>query len=163
MPIHHNVTSDGEEFRMERDIIVLGSEDSSDEQQDGTSAMLPDAALEPDGSPDTSSPSETQEGMLPRDVQQKTAYYDYAADKQLSQEDAKLFYQRSKLEAQKTGGSNWGTRPSSPHGSPVILGRNFPSVFDSEQAGIRKIGSMTSMQSGRNTMHGSVMLFLVKT
>ena len=113
--------------------------------------MLPEAALMPDETPDTSTPSDTQEGMLPRDIQKKTAYYDYAAEKQLSQADAKLFYQRSQLEAQKTGGSNWGnSQQSETHGSPVLIPRNFSSVFEAEQAGLRRSGSINSMKSGNN-------------
>jgi AMP deaminase len=112
--------------------------------------MLPEAALMPDGTPDTSTPSDTQDGMLPRDIQKKTAYYDYAAEKQLSQADAKLFYQRSQLEAQKTGGSNWGNSQHSPHGSPVLIPRSFSNVFEAGQARIRRSGSINSMKSGHN-------------
>lgn len=97
--------------------------------------------------PELSTPSEGQEGMLPRDKQRKTAYYDYAAEKSLSQADAKLFYQRSQLEAQKTGGSNWGDSQNSPHGSPVIMPRSFSNVFKAE-AGIVRTGSIKSMKSG---------------
>ena len=113
--------------------------------------MLPEAALQPDGTPDTS-PSENESGMLPRDKQRKTAYYDYAAEKQLSQADAKLFYQRSQLEAQKTGGSNWGNSQQSPEGSPVISGayRPYSSNFEAEQAGIQRTSSINSMQSRLN-------------
>ncbi|KAH8794493.1 hypothetical protein F5882DRAFT_288836 [Hyaloscypha sp. PMI_1271] len=91
-----------------------------------------------------------QDGMLPRDIQRKTAYYDYAAEKQLSQADAKLFYQRSQLEAQKTGGSNWGNSQSSPQGSPVLVPRSFSNVFDAEQAEMRRSGSVKSMLSGHS-------------
>jgi AMP deaminase len=114
--------------------------------------MLPQAALMPDGTPDTS-PSENEDGMLPRDKQRKTAYYDYAAEKQLSQADAKLFYQRSQLEAQKTGGSNWGNSQQSQEGSPVIgtATRAFSSTFEAEQVGLSKSGSVHSMHSRHNT------------
>jgi AMP deaminase len=47
---------------------------------------------------------EMQEGMLPRDMPKKTAFYDPVLDRQMSQTDAKLFYQRSQIETQKTGG-----------------------------------------------------------
>lgn len=97
--------------------------------------MLPDAAITEEGTPEAKTPSEEEEGMLARDVQQKTAYYDYATEKQLSQADAKLFYQRSQLEAQKTGGSNWGNSQSSPQASPTLMSRS---------------GSMTSLKSKQN-------------
>ena len=41
------------------------------------------------------------EGMLPRDRPQKTAFYDPVAERQMTQTDAKLFYQRNQLEIQK--------------------------------------------------------------
>jgi AMP deaminase len=127
-----------------------GSEDSWDERQDKEDALLPEAAMMPDDTPQASTPSDMQEGMLPRDIQRKTAYYDYAAEKQLSQADAKLFYQRSQLEAQKTGGSNWGHSQSSPQGSPVLIPRSFSNVFDAEQAEMRRSGSVKSMVSGHS-------------
>ena len=92
--------------------------------------------------------------MLPRDIQQKTAYYDYAAEKQLSHADAKLFYQRSQLEAQKTGGSTWGnSQQSETHGSPILIPRSFSNVFDGEQAGLRRSESINSIKSGSNVRH----------
>jgi AMP deaminase len=127
-----------------------GSEESWDEREDKDDAMLPAAALMPEDTPQTSTPSDMQEGMLPRDIQRKTAYYDYAAEKQLSQADAKLFYQRSQLEAQKTGGSNWGNSQSSPQGSPVLIPRSFSNVFDADQAEMRRSGSVKSMLSGHS-------------
>ena len=114
--------------------------------------MLPPAALLPHGTPDgttDTSPSENEDGMLPRDKQRKTAYYDYAAEKQLSHADAKLFYQRSQLEGQKTGGGNWGNSQQTPDGSPVISGamRTLSTTFEAEQDGLRKSSSILSMHS----------------
>lgn len=56
------------------------------------------------------------EGMLPRDVPKRTAYYDPVAERQMTQTDAKLFYQRS----QRADGSNWGASQATAPGSPVI-------------------------------------------
>ncbi|TVY23876.1 AMP deaminase [Lachnellula hyalina] len=109
--------------------------DVSNSDSDMEPSMLPDAAITEEGTPEVKTPSEEEEGMLARDVQQKTAYYDYATEKQLSQADAKLFYQRSQLEAQKTGGSNWGNSQSSPQASPTLIPRS---------------GSMTSLKSKQN-------------
>jgi AMP deaminase len=132
--------------------VEAGSEESWDEREDKEKTMLPEGALMPDGTPDTS-PSENEDGMLPRDKQRKTAYYDYAAEKQLSQADAKLFYQRSQLEAEKTSGSNWGNSQASPEGSPVTSAgrRTFSGSFDLEKTGLRKSGSMHSTPSRHNT------------
>ncbi|KAI9824279.1 MAG: AMP deaminase [Thelocarpon impressellum] len=41
----------------------------------------------------------SQQVLLPRDRQRRTAHYDYAAEKQMSHADAKLFYQQSQMEA----------------------------------------------------------------
>lgn len=132
------------------------SDESWDEREERPKGhtMLPEAALVPDGTPQGSTPEE-QEGMLARDKQKKTAYYDYMAEKQLSQADAKLFYQQSQLEAQKTGGSNWGNSQQSQQGSPVIVPRSFSSVFEAEQANRRRSGSLTSMKSGHNMLRES--------
>jgi AMP deaminase len=109
---------------------------------------LPDPAIGAEESPETNTPSDAQDGMLPRDMQRKTAYYDYVAEKSLSQADAKLFYQRSQLEAQMTGGSNWGNSQASAHGSPVLMPRSFSNMFGADGgAGIARSGSLNSMKS----------------
>lgn len=98
------------------------------------SMTLPEAALPDDTPPETNTPSEREDGLLSRDKQRKTAYYDYATERSLSQADAKLFYQRQ-LEVQKTGGSNWTNSQHSPVGSPVLNAKGFGSVHDGEQSG----------------------------
>ncbi|KAL2066541.1 hypothetical protein VTL71DRAFT_2612 [Oculimacula yallundae] len=141
---------------MEQESATAGSERSWDENEDTQNVLLPDPSLQPDGTPETSTPSDVDadDGILPRDVQRKTAYYDYAAEKTLSQADAKLFYQRSQLEAQKTGGSNWGNSQHSPQGSPVLMPRSFSNVFEVEQ-GMRRSGSVNSMKSWHNVPQSS--------
>lgn len=60
-----------------------------------------------------------QDGMLLRDVPKRTTFYDPVAERQMSQTDAKLFYQRSKAENRHA--TNSGTWPlGTPHGSPMI-------------------------------------------
>ncbi|XMA10471.1 hypothetical protein WAI453_003262 [Rhynchosporium graminicola] len=141
---------------MEQESATAGSEQSWDSNEDKQSALLPSAALQPDDTPpQTSTPSNLDnddDGILPRDVQRKTAYYDYAAEKTLSQADAKLFYQRSQLEAQKTGGSSRGNGGSqqSPQGSPVLMPRSFSNVFESEH-GMRRSGSAASTKSWQSS------------
>ncbi|POS84700.1 hypothetical protein EPUL_003791, partial [Erysiphe pulchra] len=46
--------------------------------------------------------------ILPRDIQHKTAYYDYVAERQMSHTDSKLFYQRSQMESKKSESNLWG-------------------------------------------------------
>lgn len=113
------------------------------------SLILPDAALADESSPEgANTPSEraVEDGLLSRDKQRKTAYYDYATDRSLSQADAKLFYQRQ-LEVQKTGGSNWNESQQSHAGSPVINAKGYGSVHDGDQGGLGRVGSVKSMKS----------------
>lgn len=153
-PTHLDVATEDEDYRL--------LQHDSDEDSDNTwgtrpginSTVLPEAALGPDETPDVT-PPDPQEGMLPRDVQEKTAYYDYTSEKQLSQADAKLFYQRSKLDSQKTGenswtASQWGTRQNSPNQSPVIVPKSMNNVLEGDPATVQSSASLTSMQSARN-------------
>ncbi|KAG8165050.1 hypothetical protein KVR01_005325 [Diaporthe batatas] len=66
--------------------------------------------------------AEDEDGLLPRDMPKKTAFYDPVAERQMTQHDAKLFYQRSQLDQQKGAGPPWGSSvyEGSLHGSPVI-------------------------------------------
>lgn len=110
--------------------------------------MLPEAALLSDDTPGLESPM-SQSGMLARDKQKKTAYFDYLAEKEMSQADSKLFFQRSQLE--KNGGdSNWGNSQKSAVPSPVLKPRSFSNVLDSEQGGVHRSGSQASGKSTQN-------------
>jgi AMP deaminase len=145
--------SDFEDYRQDRELGYAGSEESWEEGRDHERDMnmLPEAAMEPeDTPPETSTPSDREDGILPRDKQRKTAYYDYATERSLSHADAKLFYQRSQLEAQKTGGSNWGNSQQSPSGSPILVGNGF-SLHEADQAGIQRSGSLNSLRGGHHT------------
>ncbi|KAI9778516.1 MAG: AMP deaminase [Geoglossum umbratile] len=68
---------------------------------------------------------------LPRDLQRKTAFYDYAADKQMSHADSKLFYQRSQLEA-----------------SPIMRAQTWG-------GDLSRSGSIKSRQSNRSYAQGN--------
>lgn len=69
-----------------------------------------------------SAPEGEEGGLLPRDMPKKTAFYDPIAERQMTQHDAKLFYQRSQIDQQKAGGQPWGSSMygDSNSGSPVI-------------------------------------------
>ncbi|KAI0489576.1 hypothetical protein F4859DRAFT_461495 [Xylaria cf. heliscus] len=62
-----------------------------------------------------------EDGMLPRDVPRKTTFYDPVAERQMSQTDAKLFYQRSKRDLLKNDASSWSQSHPTPHCSPPAL------------------------------------------
>ena len=59
------------------------------------------------------------DGMLPRDMPKRTAFYDPVTDRQMSQTDAKLFYQRSQVESQKAG-TSWANLAESAQESPAM-------------------------------------------
>ncbi|KAM4059322.1 adenosine/AMP deaminase domain-containing protein [Hirsutella rhossiliensis] len=69
-----------------------------------------------------------QDGMLPRDVPKRTTFYDPVAERQMTQTDAKLFYQRSKIDGR--GGSAGGAPlpQSTPYGSPVMVSGSRPAT-----------------------------------
>ncbi|KAI1304733.1 hypothetical protein F5Y03DRAFT_384638 [Xylaria venustula] len=62
-----------------------------------------------------------EDGMLPRDVPRKTTFYDPVAERQMSQADAKLFYQRSQRDLLRNDASSRGQSHATPHGSPPAL------------------------------------------
>ena len=80
------------------------------------------------------------DGMLPRDIPKRTTMYDSVADRQMSQTEAKLFYQRSQ------GG--WIKPSGSLQGSPVVcprLDNPFPladrhNEHDQQERGIETSG-----------------------
>ncbi|KAI1160559.1 hypothetical protein F5B18DRAFT_503896 [Nemania serpens] len=62
-----------------------------------------------------------EDGMLLRDVPRKTTFYDPVAERQMSQTDAKLFYQRSQRDLAKNDASSWSQSHPTPHCSPPAL------------------------------------------
>lgn len=91
-----------------------------------------DSDREPDG-PDPLE-HEMEEGMLPRDMPHKTAFYDPVAERQMTQTDAKLFYQRSQAESRTQ--LNQLAAQMSPQSSPLLsaggaLSSSFPDLASS--------------------------------
>jgi AMP deaminase len=66
-----------------------------------------------------------QDGMLLRDLPERTTFYDPVAELQMTQTDAKLFYQRSKIDT-RSGNSPW--PQSTPFGSPQIPSGSYPAT-----------------------------------
>lgn len=75
-----------------------------------------------------------EDGMLPRDVPRKTTFYDPVAERQMSQTDAKLFYQRSQRDLLKNDTSSWSQSHPTPHGSPPVVANDSPGVFGASGA-----------------------------
>ncbi|KAI1336404.1 AMP deaminase [Xylariaceae sp. FL0016] len=96
-------------------------DDNSHRLQNGQHHALARAALGPAATPsDLPSPA-LEDGMLPRDLPRKTTFYDAVAERQMTQTDAKLFYQRSQLDHLKTDTTN------TPQGSPLAFSTPKPS------------------------------------
>ncbi|KAI0204687.1 hypothetical protein F4808DRAFT_411745 [Astrocystis sublimbata] len=87
-----------------------------------------------DDDEDESSPA-LEDGMLPRDVPRKTTFYDPVAERQMSQTDAKLFYQRSKRDLLKNDGGSWSHSQNTPQGSPPTAPNDGPGASISTGAG----------------------------
>ncbi|KAG9253538.1 uncharacterized protein F5Z01DRAFT_657463 [Emericellopsis atlantica] len=68
-----------------------------------------------------------EEGMLPRDLPKRTTFYDPVAERQMSQTDAKLFYQRSKADPKSGSGSAVWSH-TTPFGSPMIASGSHPAT-----------------------------------
>ncbi|KAI5864988.1 AMP deaminase [Durotheca rogersii] len=78
---------------------------------------------------DETSSSPAEDGMLLRDRPRKTTFHDAVAERQMTQADAKLFYQRSQLEQLKTEEGAWSQPQITPHGSPGgSVGRAFTNL-----------------------------------
>ncbi|KAJ4290161.1 AMP deaminase [Collariella sp. IMI 366227] len=93
--------SDDEEYRAHGQ---SGADSDDEPNGDDDADRQPQHNMEADASPDDSHPrrpllDEMEDGMLPRDLPHKTAFYDLVAERQMSQTDAKLFYQRSQAES----------------------------------------------------------------
>lgn len=114
-----------------------------------TNIALPEAALDEDLGVEAGTDA-TQDGPLPRDFQRRTTFYDYAAEKQISFTDAKLFYQRSQAEAQRSGEGGWGSQQSLPPDSPQLSERKYSNISGTEVDGPQRSGSLRSIGSGLN-------------
>jgi AMP deaminase len=105
----HTRESDGEEEEVLDETSAAGS---------GPGGELPDTEESADH-------DDLQEGMLLRDLPKRTTFYDPVAERQMSQTDAKLFYQRSRADG-KGGSSVWSQ--FTPHGSPVMVSGSQPAT-----------------------------------
>lgn len=79
---------------------------------------------------DTPPHATLQDGMLARDLPRKTTFYDAVAERQMTQTDAKLFYQRSQLEQ------------ATPHGSPAVA-QTLPAAASAGVGGGPSTGTVT--------------------
>ncbi|KAI1104140.1 AMP deaminase [Jackrogersella minutella] len=106
-------SSDAAAHAIESDTDSEGSE-----HRPGSRGRKDNAGAVASGCAEEASSSSVEDGMLLRDRPRKTTFHDAVAERQLTQADAKLFYQRSQLDQLKTEG-NWSQTQATPHGSPV--------------------------------------------
>lgn len=94
-------------------------EDDETPDDNRASSGTPDEGSDPASSANN---EELQEGMLPRDVPKRTTFYDPVAERQMTQTDAKLFYQRSQIDA-RAGGAGWPQQ--APQESPRMVSGSY--------------------------------------
>ena len=85
-----------------------------------------------DGHPAGEQP-EMEDGMLPRDMPHKTAFYDLVAERKMTQTDAKLFYQRSQAESRTQLNL---LAQMSPQSSPLLSAGGLASSIPDLSAGL---------------------------
>lgn len=91
--------------------------DWEDDETAGHSIADSELTGEASEATDPAQTEELQEGMLLRDVPKRTTFYDPVAELQMTQTDAKLFYQRSQIDL-RGDNSEWVQR--TPYQSPSI-------------------------------------------
>ncbi|KAH8708016.1 AMP deaminase [Beauveria bassiana] len=111
----------GEHSRFKGSALPFQVHTRESDWEDDETASHGNADSEPAGeAPEAIDPTqaeELQEGMLLRDVPKRTTFYDPVAERQMTQTDAKLFYQRSQIDLR--GDSNeWVEK--TPQQSPSI-------------------------------------------
>ncbi|SPN97825.1 uncharacterized protein DNG_01337 [Cephalotrichum gorgonifer] len=87
----------GEDYSAEESGVEFARGDTDTESNDDD---LPHSETQPPGGSDE---SPFQTGMLLRDLPKRTTFYDPVAERQMSQTDAKLFYQMSQMEKLERG------------------------------------------------------------
>ncbi|RDI89418.1 hypothetical protein Vi05172_g435 [Venturia inaequalis] len=127
--------SDGEDYSNDRLRSEKGA--SSGALGDSTKAIT-DNNKEPGNGEE----EDVDAGLLPRDKQRRTAFYDYASEKQMSHQEAKQFYQKHKLEE----GSTWGEGGF----SPIMRAKTMPATHGlREDDTLSRADSIRSRQSRR--------------
>jgi AMP deaminase len=107
------------------------------------SDVAPGSAAAPAPHAPAASPPADHDGMLPRDKQRRTAFYDYTAEKQMSHTEAKQFYQRHQWETQH-GGSQHGDAYS-PYSPALRAAKTLPPDAFSAPESIRSRKSNASL------------------
>ncbi|KAF2436563.1 AMP deaminase [Tothia fuscella] len=134
-------SSDVDEFELHRPSPDDGIETPNDESDDEehTNGELGKSGIAENG--DTPLEDEdSEQGLLPRDKQRRTAYYDYASEKQMSHSEAKQIYQKHKLD-------NDGF-------SPVLRAKTLPATYARDPDVLSRGDSVRSRQSNQSRATG---------
>jgi AMP deaminase len=125
--LHNNPPDNGYDTPNGHDIIDGHNGDSRDSEH-------------PEG---TTPQDDDEEGLLPRDKQRRTAYYDYTSEKQMSHQEAKQFYQKHKLDSDENF-------------SPLLRARTMPATHGLESDVLSRGDSIRSRQSNRSGATGRI-------
>jgi AMP deaminase len=96
---------------MDRDELSDGDVDRLSSDGTSTPGTAPREAQSSEATNDVQATEEDEEGMLARDKQRKTAYYDYTSEKRIGHDEAKQIYQRHQLDRDFGSGSIDGYSP----------------------------------------------------
>ncbi|KFA51802.1 hypothetical protein S40293_05849 [Stachybotrys chartarum IBT 40293] len=127
--------------------------DEDDDAEEGSSITDSDVVDDPEEQTGVADHDDLQEGMLPRDLPKRTTFYDPVAERQMTQTDAKLFYQRSKIES-RAGGSTWSH--ATPIGSPIAVSASQPATeYGADSLVLDHEGNEGSQGPSASTAHGA--------
>jgi AMP deaminase len=131
----HSADTDSDELLPTRETESDDESDASEERASSSSSTRANGA------------GNFQDGMLLRDIPKRTAFYDPVAERQMSQADAKLFYQRSQVDLQKLGSATRMILSLAPHSSPGMATDEGISDTGSRNAPKNHINSATEQSS----------------
>ena len=113
------------------------------EQDSDHKTTLRDSAHHYDNTSGDEHTEAPRQRLLPRDTEPKTAYYDYASEKQMSHTDAKLFYQQRRREG-LTGNSDFG--------SPILRSQTLPVFAGTDLEGLSRASSLNARSTNRSLL-----------
>ena len=170
-PHHLNQDEDSDDEDEHGDFAVSsgaeGDSDFSPHEQLHESTSLARRASRDLGGPSYESPvnlahdgeEEEWQGMLPRDRQRKTTYYNERLEKQMSHVEAKQFYQNQQRQNtidETTAGVFGAPASASPTTgrSPVLRARTLSQQFTGDGKGLNRTASLRSRQSNHSMQDG---------
>ena len=160
-PPHHLVRDEDTDDSEADDLAVSSAADNSDfDERDlghESSGLVQSASQELAGSVGASTLVDGQkeeadrQGMLARDRQRRTTFYNYQLEKQMSHVEAKQFYQQR--QNTMDGYSAAASPIASTSRSPVINAKVFPGYISGDANALHRTGSIRSLHSTSQTMY----------